>query len=168
MFVTDINGNTNLVPMMTLQMDTAQSFTPLVQLKVVDTFDPENEAVMLASFSDKLSKKKFSGEGTIKLTSSRPNKLTYTANVNGDQLAVFSEIYYPNGWKVTIDGKEVKEFRANFVLRGLSIPAGKHTIEFKFEPEIVKKGSSIALFSSIGMLLLLLGGIYFERKNKIN
>jgi len=67
---------------------------------------------------------------------------------------------------VTIDGKEVKEFRANFVLRGLLIPAGKHTIEFKFEPEVVKKGSSIALFSSIGMLMLLLSGLYIESKKK--
>jgi uncharacterized membrane protein YfhO len=79
-------------------------------------------------------------------------------------LAVFSEIYYPKGWKITIDGKETEQIRANFVLRAIEIPAGKHTIEFKFEPEVVKTGSSIALFSSIGMLVLLIGGIYFETK----
>ena len=81
-------------------------------------------------------------------------------------MAIFSEIYYPKGWKITIDGKEAEQIRANYVLRALEIPAGKHTIEFKFEPDVVKTGSSIALFSSIGMLLLLIGGIYFETKKK--
>ena len=54
----------------------------------------------------------------------------------------------------------------NYTLRGLEIPKGKHTIEFKFEPEVVKTGSTIALFSSITMILLIIGGVYFERKKK--
>ncbi|RZK03642.1 MAG: hypothetical protein EOO46_17755, partial [Flavobacterium sp.] len=81
-------------------------------------------------------------------------------------LAVFSEIYYPKGWNVTIDGKEATHFRVDYTLRGMEIPAGKHTIEFKFEPQVVKTGSTITLFSSIGMVLFLLGGIYFESKKK--
>jgi uncharacterized membrane protein YfhO len=88
----------------------------------------------------------------------------YTSNNSKNGFGVFSENFYKNGWKATIDGKEVKIYRVNYVLRGIEIPAGKHTIEFKFEPEVVKKGSSIVLFSSIGMVLLLLGGIYFEMK----
>jgi uncharacterized membrane protein YfhO len=104
----------------------------------------------------------------IKLEEYKPNHLKYTSQNENKGLAVFSEIYYPKGWKVTIDGKEVEMFRVNYVLRALEIPAGKHIIEFKFEPEVVKTGSSIALFSSIGMFLLLLGGIYFERKKGKN
>ncbi len=73
-------------------------------------------------------------------------------------------MYYKNGWKATIDGKEATILKVNYALRGLSIPAGKHTIEFKFEPQVVKTGSTIALISSIGMVLLLGGGIYSERK----
>jgi hypothetical protein len=102
----------------------------------------------------------------IDLIEYKPNHLIYKSTNSNDGVAVFSEIYYPKGWKVTIDGKEAEMFRANYVLRALQIPAGKHTIEFKFEPEVVKKGSSIALFSSIGMLLLLVGGIYFEFKKR--
>jgi len=104
----------------------------------------------------------------IDLIEYKPNHLIYKSTNSNDGVAVFSEIYYPKGWKVTIDGKEAEMFRANYVLRALQIPAGKHTIEFKFEPEVVKKGSSIALFSSIGMVVLLLGGIYFEvKKSKL-
>ena len=105
---------------------------------------------------------------TIKLEEYKPNYLKYTSQNVNKGLAVFSEIYYPKGWKVTIDGKEAEMIRVNYVLRALEIPAGKHTIEFKFEPEVVKTGSTITMFSSIGMLLLLLGGIYFERKSWID
>jgi LPXTG-motif cell wall-anchored protein len=92
--------------------------------------------------------------------------LKYTSNNSNDGFAVFSEIYYKDGWKATIDGKEAAIYRVNYTLRGLEIPKGKHTIEFKFEPEVVKTGSTIALFSSIGMILLIIGGVYFERKKK--
>jgi uncharacterized membrane protein YfhO len=76
-------------------------------------------------------------------------------------------MYYGKGWNAYIDGKSVDHIRVDYVLRGLQIPGGKHTIEFKFEPQVVKTGSTITLISSIGMLLLLVGGIYFERKKKI-
>jgi uncharacterized membrane protein YfhO len=76
-------------------------------------------------------------------------------------------MYYYKGWKATIDGKETEIFRVDYVLRGLQIPAGKHIIEFKFEPEVVKTGSRITIISSIGMLLLLLGGIYSENKKRV-
>ena len=75
-------------------------------------------------------------------------------------------MYYKNGWNATIDGKESEIIRVDYALRGLNIPAGKHTVEFKFEPQVVKTGSTIALLSSIGMVLLLAGGVYFERKKK--
>jgi uncharacterized membrane protein YfhO len=71
-------------------------------------------------------------------------------------------MYYKNGWNAYIDGKKVAHLQANYVLRALPIPAGKHSIEFKFEPQVVKTGSTITLVSSIGMILLLIGGIYFS------
>ncbi len=104
---------------------------------------------------------------SIQLTSYKPNQLKYVSNNTSAGFAVFSENYYKNGWKATIDGEEAKIYQVNYVLRGLQIPAGKHTIEFKFEPQVVKTGSTIALFSAIGMLLLIAAGIYFGNKNKI-
>ena len=139
------------------------------EMKSLDSLDTKNVAVIntLAEGgqdfkgAESISK---DSTATIKLESYKPNQLVYTSNNSKNGFGVFSENFYKNGWKATIDGKEVKIYRVNYVLRGIEIPAGKHTIEFKFEPEVVKKGSSIVLFSSIGMVLLLLGGIYFEMK----
>ena len=103
---------------------------------------------------------------TINLDVYKPNHLIYTSNSSGDGFAVFSEIYYKNGWKATIDGKETKIYKVDYTLRGIEIPKGKHTIEFKFEPQVIKTGSTIALFSSIGMLLVIIGGVYFDKKGK--
>jgi LPXTG-motif cell wall-anchored protein len=102
----------------------------------------------------------------IKLTSYKPNHLKYVSNNKNNGFAVFSEMYYKNGWIATIDGKESPILRVNYALRGLNIPAGNHKIEFKFEPQVVKTGSMIALVSFIGMMLLLVGGIYLDRKKK--
>lgn len=166
MFVIDSRGTTNLVPLMTLQVDTTNSFTPLVQLKVVSSFDPANEAVMLSEFGSKLSKKKFSGEGSIDLVSSAPNKLTYKANLKGDQLAVFSEIYYPLGWKAFVDGKETPILKVNYLLRGLELKGGPHKIEFVYDLPKYYTVNMIARIGSIILLLLTLGALYLQFKNK--
>ena len=103
---------------------------------------------------------------TIKLDLYKPNHLIYTSNNANNGFAVFSEIYYKNGWNSTIDGKETTIYKVDYTLRGMNIPKGKHTIEFKFEPQVVKTGSTIALFSSIVMSLVIVGGIYFDSKKK--
>ncbi|WP_264565021.1 YfhO family protein [Flavobacterium sp. N3904] len=104
---------------------------------------------------------------TITLDSYKPNDLKYTSNNSKDGLAVFSEMYYEKGWKAFIDGKETSIVRADYTLRAIVVPAGKHSIEFKFDPQVVKTGGLITLVSCIGMLFLLVGGIYFERKKGI-
>jgi len=112
-----------------------------------------------------------SGEGEIKLTEYKPNYLKYEANVTvNEQLAVFSEIYYPKGWKSLIDGKETDHFQVNFVLRAMVIPAGKHQIEFKFEPQSYFVGNKVSLASSILLLLAIAGYLIyvFKLKNKNN
>jgi membrane protein YfhO len=103
---------------------------------------------------------------TIQLNVYKPNYLKYTSNNSNKGLAIFSEIYYPKGWIATIDGKEAAILRADYVLRAINVPAGKHTIEFKFEPQVVKTGSMISLFSFIGMVLLLGGGVFMEMKKR--
>lgn len=99
------------------------------------------------------------GEGEIRLVSYAPNHLVYETKTNAEELAVFSEIYYPYGWQCYIDGEEVEHFRANYVLRALKVPAGTHKIEFKFAPKSYAVGEKISLAGSVSLLLLLLVGI---------
>ena len=101
---------------------------------------------------------------TIKLNLYKPNHLIYTSNNSNDGFAVFSEIYYKDGWKATIDGAPSPIFKVDYTLRGMNIPKGKHTIEFKFDPQVVKTGSTIALISFIIMVLAIIAGLYFDRK----
>jgi uncharacterized membrane protein YfhO len=105
---------------------------------------------------------------TIELISYKPNHLKYVSNNSKNGFGVFSEMYYEKGWIATIDGKEAKIYNVDYVLRGLQIPAGKHTIEFKFEPQVVKTGSTIALISTLLMLLTIGLGIFYWRKQNKN
>lgn len=101
----------------------------------------------------------------ISLLSYAPNKLEYDFNSSAQELVLFSEIYYPYGWQAYIDDQPVAHFRSNFVLRGLVVPAGKHRITFKFEPNSYRTGETISMASSIAMILLLLGigGLQFRK-----
>jgi len=107
---------------------------------------------------------KIDSTSTITILEYKPNYLKYNSNNNNDGFAVFSEIYYEDGWNAYIDGKLQPHYRVNYVLRGLTVPKGQHEIEFKFEPQVVKTGSTIALASSILFGLLILGGIFLPRK----
>ena len=79
----------------------------------------------------------------------KPNYLKYSSQNSNDGFAVFSENYYRQGWQAFIDGVKAEHIRVNYVLRGMEIPSGEHTIEFKFDPQVIRTGSSIALGSSI-------------------
>jgi hypothetical protein len=103
---------------------------------------------------------------SIKLDLYRPNHLIYTSNNVNDGFAVFSEIYYEHGWKATIDGKDSDILRVDYTLRGMQIQKGKHTIEFKFEPQVVKTGSTVALISFIVMVLVIIAGVYFDNRKR--
>ena len=137
------------------------------EMKALDSLDSKNVAIV-NSKDFEIKNTAFAKDSTASITldSYKPNHLKYTSNNANEGLAVFSEIYYGKGWNAFIDGKKVDHIRVDYVLRGLQIPAGKHSIEFKFEPEVIKTGSTITLISAAGMLLLLVGGIYFERKKR--
>ena len=139
-------------------------------MKALNTLDTKKVAVFNvheheSKFQNARLKKAFDTTGTIKVVTYKPNYIKYKSENKGDGLAVFSEMYYKNGWNAYIDGKLTDHFPVDYVLRAMEVPAGKHTIEFKFEPQIIKTGGTITLISSIGMLLLLVGGVYFESKN---
>jgi hypothetical protein len=105
-------------------------------------------------------------EATIELLDYAPNKLVYSSRNVNDGFAVFSENYYKNGWHVTIDGEKVPHYNVNYVLRGLEIPKGNHTIVFEFIPEVVQTGSRISIVSSIVFLILILGASTLIGKHK--
>ena len=93
---------------------------------------------------------------TMFMTSYSPKELRYSSRTRGERAVVFSEIYYPKGWKLTIDGKPADLFRADWILRGAFIPAGEHEIVMRFEPESYVIGERLSRASSIVLLLLLL------------
>lgn len=141
-------------------------------MKSLDHIDTKNVAVFNVrehegKFRNARMKKQWDTTGTIKVIEYKPNYIKYQSDSKKDALAVFSEIYYKNGWNAYVDGKLTDHFPVDYVLRAMEVPGGKHTVEFKFEPQVIKTGGTITLISSVGMLLLLVGGIYFERR-KLN
>jgi len=138
------------------------------EISSLDKFDPRSTAIVNKNSEKELNGfKSGSGEGEIKLTTYQPNYLKYEATVNsGSQLAVFSEIYYPKGWKSFIDGKETEHIQVNYVLRAMIIPEGKHQIEFKFEPASYNLGNKISMASSMLLLLAIAGYFVYILKLK--
>ena len=94
------------------------------EITAIQNFDPEQTAIIDKRFKDQFFNFKKDSSATIKLTKYSPNKISYRAESNSTQLAVFSEIYYDKGWNAFIDGKPVQHMRANYVLRAMKIPAG--------------------------------------------
>lgn len=103
---------------------------------------------------------------TIKLLKYDVTELTYQSKATKEQFAVFSEIYYKDGWNAYVDGELTPHFRVNYVLRGMKVPAGEHTIEFKFEPEVIQKGGFISLTSYGLLLLITIGWLFYDKKKK--
>ena len=97
------------------------------------------------------------GVSTINLVEYDSDYLIYDVNAVKDHIAIFSDIYYPKGWQITIDGEPVEMFRANYILRALPIPEGKHRVEFHFKPQSIKTTDTIAY---VALLIMLLTSIY--------
>ncbi|HEY9220120.1 MAG TPA: YfhO family protein [Lutibacter sp.] len=147
-------------------------------IKIVDNANEEILALdSLKTKTEAVIDKRFVTEGfnanypkdstaTIQLTSYALNNLVYDFNSNANQFAVFSEIYYKDGWNAYIDGNLTPHYRVNYVLRGMEIPKGKHKIEFKFEPAVIKQGSTITLIS-YGLLLIIFAGWFFVDRKKV-
>lgn len=138
------------------------------EMDALTGFNPADKAIIDKRFEQYVSGKTYQKSGSIELEISDPNYLKYAFHSDSEQLTVFSEIYYDKGWDAYIDGEKVPYFRANYVLRAMSVPAGKHTIEFKFEPRSYFTGNKISYISSIIFILLALAylGMYLK-KNKV-
>ena len=138
------------------------------ELLLLDSLDTKSTAIIHKEFSNKLPLENIQRDSTatIKLKSHTPNYLVYESSTVSPQLALFPEAYYSNGWNAYIDGQLVEHFRANYILRAMKIPEGNHTIEYKFEPQVVATGSKISLASSILFLLVLVGGVVLLRRQE--
>jgi len=161
----DANGNTWFVEELKL-VNSANE-----EIKILDSLNTKKQIVMLANrdiVEDTSNNYEFVVDSTtsISVIEYKPNYIKYKSINSKGGFAVFSEIYYKEGWQAYIDGIKTRHIRVNYVLRGMEIPLGSHTIEFKFEPQVIKTGSSIALGSSILVGLLLLGGLFYEIKKK--
>lgn len=106
------------------------------------------------------------GTATISMTKYKPNAVIYKSSSDADRLAVFSEIYYAKGWKAYVDGQPAPHFRTNWILRGMIVPAGEHTVEFKFYPDGYYRSIKIARASSTLLLLVLAGGVALALRRK--
>ncbi|MCQ4875380.1 YfhO family protein [Butyricimonas paravirosa] len=137
--------------------------TPDDEIITLKQIDPKESAVINKEFQSIIQDKGFNFDenATIQLTSYAPNKLEYKTSAADEQLAVFSEVYYPKGWNVYVDGKPSELFRADYILRAMIVPAGEHVITFEFKPQSYFMGAKISAISSGILLLALLGCIVF-------
>jgi len=103
---------------------------------------------------------------TIGLKKYDVTELTYESKTNRKQFAVFSEIFYKDGWNAYVDGQLTPHYRVNYVLRGMIVPEGNHTITFKFEPKVIQKGGLISLISYIILILVSAGWLLYDEKKK--
>ncbi len=127
-----------------------------------------DQVVVDRRFASHIEGKNLSADSTarITLTEYQPNYLKYIHQANSEQLAVFSEIYYADGWKAYVDGVETPHFRANYILRAMVLPAGNHTVEFKFHPAGYYTGNKVSLAGSLLLLLAVAGYLLFKFSGK--
>jgi hypothetical protein len=135
-----------------------QANNPNEECAALGKVDLSNTIVVGDDFKEYVAGFKPAAQGsTIKLTSYLPDALTFQSNSSADGTVVFSEIYYPYGWKAYIDGKPAEIFRANYLLRAMNIPAGQHDIRMEFRPDSVRKGNTIASIFIVIMYATVLG-----------
>lgn len=162
----DANGNAwfvdNLIP-----VDSAND-----EIQALTDFNSKTTAVINTDAYPTVTRLSYDQDSLaqIQLVDYRPDVITYKSSNTNDGFAVFSEMHYPEGWHAMIDGQSVQHYKVNYALRGIKVPAGNHSIEFKFQPKVVETGSQIAMFSNILLGLIILGGIGYSfrpRKKKV-
>lgn len=137
------------------------------EMNALDTINTATTAVADVKFKDIIgtATPKSAGD-TISLTTYAPNRLTYHAKSQKGGVAVFSEIYFPWGWNVTIDDKPVEMARVNYVLRALNVQAGDHKIEMYFDPQSIHTTTTVASVAVILIYLALIAAVLLALKGK--
>ncbi len=130
------------------------------EMRAMDNFHPADTAIIEEREQPKIAfEAQPDSSASVRLVENLNDRITYQSSAQQNGFVVFSEIYYPNGWKAFVDEKEVPIVRVNYVLRGLSIPAGEHQIEFRFEPASYIWGNRISIGVGIVSILILLYGL---------
>ncbi len=137
------------------------------EMAALDNLNTRDSVVSDKSFSNVL-KGSFASDSSasIRLVNNDHDIVTYASKTSAEQMAVFSEVYYDKGWNAYVDGKQVPYAKVNYVLRGMMVPAGEHTIMFKFEPKSHSMGWTITTICSVLMLLLLGAAIVVGLRKK--
>ena len=158
---TEANGNVwfvdNLIPVKNANEE----------IQALDSLSTKEEAVILENDYKKMDIQfpmQQDTIATIALVDYKVTSLTYNSKTETAQFAVFSEIFYKEGWNAYIDGELVPHYRVNYVLRGMKIPAGIHNIEFKFEPKVIQQGKTVSLISYALLLLISVGWFFYDKK----
>lgn len=140
---------------------------PNEEIKQIGEIDSKKVAIVSKDDQKYFEGKQLASDSTaiLNLTKYQPNELEFKTQSKTPQLAVFSEIYYPKGWKMLIDGNEVPYIKANYLLRAVHVPAGNHVVKMVFEPAVIAKGKLISMIAFGLFLLMSLGGIYFLYRN---
>lgn len=138
------------------------------EIKALDSLKTKSEAVIdVSDFKyDGVDVFEKDSTATIKLVKNDLTELTYKTNSSSKQFAVFSEIYYKDGWNAYVDGKNVPHYRVNYVLRGLEVPEGQHTVVFKYEPTVIKTGGGLSLLCYGLLILVPIGWFVVSKKRK--
>jgi len=136
------------------------------EIQALSAIDPKIELVVNEKFAKQLVSSPSDSLDKIALTQYAPNHLVYSAKVKANRTAVFSEIYYPEGWNCYIDGQLVEVAQVNFILRAAVVPAGEHKVEWKFEPAVWERGTNLSSIGSMLMIVLLLGTTFLAYKKR--
>jgi hypothetical protein len=139
-----------------------------MEISMTGRTDPSKAAVIDKRFRNQVTKPSYPIEegDNIRLLTYQPNELVYKSTARSEKLALFSDIYYPAGWKCYVDGKESKYFRANYVLRAMIVPGGDHEIRFTFKPASYYTGNTVSLASSVILILLIAGYVVIRIRKK--
>jgi uncharacterized membrane protein len=138
---------------------------PANELTAMGNTSLRDTVILDKSLEKTIQQPSYDSTAYIKLVKYDNDAIEYSFNAATPQFAVLSEVYYPFGWNAYIDGKKVDYVKADYFLRGISLPAGNHKLEFKFEPSSYYTGRTISFVVSIILLLLILGTIFWEWKN---
>jgi len=141
------------------------------EMAALDSINTRDTAIVLEKYKSVIPQLPVpDSTATISLVENNNDDIRYTSQSDSPQFAVFSEIYYPAGWKAFVDGKETEIIKTDFALRGIYLPPGKHDIQFRFEPASYKLGNTLTMWSSLlayGLLVLLLISEWKKNKSKV-
>ena len=133
------------------------------EMIALNSFDASSEAIVQESFKGSVSNLPvYDSTARVQLVQNDNDIVNYTVEARTPQFVVFSEVYYDRGWKAYIDGQEAPIVKTNYVLRGLSVPAGKHAVEFRFEPASYVMGRQLTTVSQVVLGLLLVLALFLE------